>query len=250
MSHDVDRTVVISGAAGAIGAATVDAFLERGLAVIGIDRRPGRAASHDRYQHLLVDVGDEAALLEGLSLVTDLAPVAHVVGIAGGALPDEPTLRDDPGRIDMDLFRASVEANLTSQFCLVRTTLTLLAGEPDADRSISLISSFNASSAQGMPAYSAAKAGLVGMMHGLVEPLGRTGIRVNVVAPGTVRTPRTEALWADVPGHFDRLVAGTALGRLATPSDVAAAFVALALDLRHVTGQVLTVDGGQTAIHR
>ena len=52
MSHDVDRTVVISGAAGAIGAATVDAFLERGLAVIGIDRRPGRAASHAR-QHLL-----------------------------------------------------------------------------------------------------------------------------------------------------------------------------------------------------
>jgi 3-oxoacyl-[acyl-carrier protein] reductase len=96
-----------------------------------------------------------------------------------------------------------------------------------------------------MPAYSAAKAGLVGMMHGLVRPLGAEGIRVNTIAPGTIRTPRTERIWAHVPGHFERLADSTALGRLGEPRDVARAYRALALELTHVSGEVLVVDGGQ-----
>ena len=83
------------------------------------------------------------------------------------------------------------------------------------------------------------------MMHALVPPLGREGIRVNVVAPGTVRTPRTERIWAGDDGHWERLEASTALGRLGTPDDVARAYLALATQLTHVTGQVLVVDGGQ-----
>jgi NAD(P)-dependent dehydrogenase (short-subunit alcohol dehydrogenase family) len=96
-----------------------------------------------------------------------------------------------------------------------------------------------------MPAYSAAKAGLVGMMRALTAPLGAEGIRVNVVAPGTVRTPRTERIWSSDPGHFERLERGTALGKLGTPDDVSRVFVALATWLTHVTGQVIVVDGGQ-----
>ncbi len=99
-----------------------------------------------------------------------------------------------------------------------------------------------------MPAYSAAKAGLTGLMHGLVVPLGRDGIRVNVVAPGTIRTPRTERIWGHVDGHFERLEAGTALGRLGTPEDVARAYLAVIALLTHVTGTVLVVDGGQSVI--
>jgi NAD(P)-dependent dehydrogenase (short-subunit alcohol dehydrogenase family) len=73
---------------------------------------------------------------------------------------------------------------------------------------------------------------------------------VNVVAPGTIRTPRTERIWAGTEGHFERLAARTATGRLGTPDDVARTFVSLAVDLLHVTGQVLVVDGGQTVKRR
>src|SRR5688572_17515449 len=245
------RTVLITGAAGAIGTATTTAFLRRGLAVLGVDRQsaPQREAS-DRYVHVVAELTD----LQGLGAIDEalsrMPPLAHLIGIAGGALPDEPATQHDLEAVRPELFRASLEANLTSQFLALQTAMPRLRAQQGENRSITLTSSFNALSAQGMPAYSAAKAGLVGLMHGSVHPLGALGIRINVVAPGTVRTPRTERLWAADPGHFTRLEAGTALGRLAVPEDVAAVFIALSLDFLHVTGQVLTVDGGQTVIHR
>jgi NAD(P)-dependent dehydrogenase (short-subunit alcohol dehydrogenase family) len=242
-------TVLVTGAAGAIGSATSALFLARGADVLGVDRKES-TVHDDRYRHLVLDLADgEASESEIGRALAELPPLTHVVGIAGGALPDEPSTQDEPRAIGADLFRMSLEANLVTQFILVRATIEALgtAGEPD--HSITFCSSFNALSAQGMPAYSAAKAGIIGLMHGLVRPLGRRGIRVNVVAPGTVRTPRTERIWAGTPGHFERLESGTASRRLAEPTDVASAFAALALDLRHVTGHVLVVDGGQLAIH-
>lgn len=244
-----DRTIVVTGAAGSIGAATVGRFLQRGFTVVGVDRREAGSLGQ-RYRHVvtdLTDIDDTRSSLDGA--VEDLPPVAHLVGIAGGALPEEPASQDDVGGIDPGLFRASIDANLTTQFVFIHALLSHLRRGVDEDRSITLTSSFNALSAQGMPAYSAAKAGIIGLMYGSVVPLGRLGIRINVVAPGTVRTPRTERLWAPVPGHFAQLQSGTALGRLAQPDDVAATFTALALDMRHVTGHVLVVDGGQTAVH-
>jgi 3-oxoacyl-[acyl-carrier protein] reductase len=113
------------------------------------------------------------------------------------------------------------------------------------DRSVTFTSSWNALTGAGMPAYSAAKAGLIGLMHALTGPLGADGIRVNVVAPGTVVTPRTQRIWASDVGHFERLADTTALGRLGAPVDIARTFVALATELTHVTGQVIVVDGGQ-----
>ena len=86
-------------------------------------------------------------------------------------------------------------------------------------------------------------------MHALTGPLGAKGIRINVVAPGTIPTPKTSALWSAVENHYDRLLRYSALGHLGTPEDVATAIFVLATSLRHVTGQVLVVDGGQT-VHR
>lgn len=237
--------VVVTGAAGAIGAATANAMAAAGFTVIGFDRVPATGA----HRHIQVDVTDEAAVAAAVAEVQSTGRLAHLISIAGGALPGEPQTQDDPTALEPELFRQSLDANLTSQFVVLRAVLPWLAQSPPADTSVMLTSSFNAFSGQGMPGYSAAKAGLTGMMNALVDPLGSQGIRINVVAPGTIRTPRTERLWASTPGHFERLERGTALGRLGTPDDVAAAFVALA-GLRHVTGQVLMVDGGQTVIHR
>jgi NAD(P)-dependent dehydrogenase (short-subunit alcohol dehydrogenase family) len=240
-----DRGVVlVSGAAGAIGSAAVRAFLDGGWSVVGVDVAPCVAEPEmERWLGIVADMRDEDAVAAAVERARRLGPLRHVVAVAGGALPEEPTTQDDPTALSVDSFRASLELNLTSHFVLLRAALPALR-ETEGDRSITLTSSWNALTGCGMPAYSAAKAGLIGMMHALVPPLGRDGIRVNVVAPGTIRTPRTERIWAHDAGHWERLEAGTALGRLGTPDDVARAFVALA-ELTHVTGQVLVVDGGQ-----
>lgn len=245
MNAEAPRVALVTGAAGAIGAATATAMTEAGYLVVGFDLAPAPAAQHA----VAVDVTDQQAVADAVAQVQDLGRLAHVVGIAGGAMPGEPETAGDLAALGPDIFRQSLERNLTSQFLVLQAALPWLRRTPPDDCSVLLTSSFNGFSAQGMPAYSAAKAGLAGMMNALVEPLGRDGIRINVVAPGTIRTPRTEALWGGVPGHFERLEHGIALGRLGTPEDVAGAFVALA-GLRHVTGQVLFVDGGQTVVHR
>jgi NAD(P)-dependent dehydrogenase (short-subunit alcohol dehydrogenase family) len=132
---------------------------------------------------------------------------------------------------------------------LIRSFLPLLgfgsanddpADPDDDDHSVVMVSSINALRDYGLPAYSAAKAGMYGLAHSLATELGAEGIRINVVTPGTVSSGSRAQ-----PKDFEALRRGTVLGRLARPEDVAAAIVALTLDLRAVTGQSLVVDCGQ-----
>lgn len=241
----LDATVLITGSSGAIGTATAFQFLAAGLHVVGLDRTEP-AWSDERFHHVTTDLTEPATIARAMEVLGDRPPLLHVVAIAGGALPEEPVTQDEPWMIPPEVFRASVDANLTTQFLTARAAIPYLLMHGGVDRSITFMSSFNALTAQGMVSYSAAKAGLIGMMHGFVGPLGAHGVRVNVIAPGTVRTPRTIALWSRRAGHFERLRETTATGRLAEPADVADAVHALALALRHVTGQVLVVDGGQS----
>lgn len=241
-------TVVVTGAAGALGAATAAAFAAAGFDVIGLDIDPAVAMpGPSGVRGIEVDLTDETAVQEVLSDVADGGGrLAHLVGIAGGALPQEPVTQHDLALLAPEVFRGSIERNLTSQFLVVQAALPWFRRVGSPDRSVTFISSWNATSARGMPAYSAAKAGLIGMMHALVRPLGAENIRVNVVAPGTIRTPRTERIWAHDEGHFERLAQEAAIGRLGVPQDVAQTCLALARDLTHVCGQVLVVDGGQS----
>jgi len=95
---------------------------------------------------------------------------------------------------------------------------------------------------EGLAAYSASKAGLVGLAKGLALDLASAGITVNVVAPGLIDTDMTRALAGDtIRDWSDRIP----LGRLGTPEDVAAAVCFLASDeASYITGHVLAVNGG------
>lgn len=93
-------------------------------------------------------------------------------------------------------------------------------------------------------AYGAAKAGLLALVRTAAEEWWASGIRVNAVLPGVVRTPRMEAAWAD--GTVTPPSAET-LERMALPEDIAGAVLFLVSDLaRRVTGQSIVVDGGAT----
>lgn len=107
-----------------------------------------------------------------------------------------------------------------------------------------LIGSINGSRGKfGTSAYSASKAGLIGLTKSVAREVGRFGVLVNVVEPGWVRTPLTEVVPQAVQ---DAALAESLLGSLLEPGDVAASVLFLCgPGAARVTGQILRVDGGQ-----
>jgi 3-oxoacyl-[acyl-carrier protein] reductase len=248
----VPDSVLITGTAGDIGAATALAFVRAGYAVVGLDRAPSRLlarADVDRQPSWIEgDLGDERSVERALEATGD-GPLVHVVGVAGGALDCEVTAETKGLLPTLEQFCASVEQNLTLQYSLVSRTLPRLRDAAELGRlpSITLISSINALASYGLPAYSAAKAGLSGLAVALTDRLGRHGIRINVLALGTVPTGRTRDLYS--ADDFNALKRETALARLPSPEDVGNTVLAIATLMTHTTGQVLVADGGQL-IHR
>lgn len=235
--------VVVTGAAGGLGSALVAALRRRGDVVVALDRVP--AEGHDpSVRGYVVDLLDAEAVAAALA-DAEAAGIAveHLVAIAGGALPEEKAC-SDPAALPADAFRRSLDQNLVTAWTALQAVLPLLR-RASGDRSITLTSSTDALASYGLPAYAAAKAALLGLVRSLAAPLGADGIRINAVAPGDVPTARNVREWAHVPGWYDRLREASVLDRLGTPEDIAAAYLAL-IDMPHVTGQTLIVDGGQT----
>lgn len=100
--------------------------------------------------------------------------------------------------------------------------------------------------AKGSAAYGISKAALNQMTRQLAIEWGGRNVRVNAVAPGTTRTDMIRSLTAE-PGWLDAVIGRTPLERIGEPEDVAGAILFLASDAaRHITGQTLVVDGGET----
>ena len=95
----------------------------------------------------------------------------------------------------------------------------------------------------GQSNYAASKAGIIGLTKSMAREMGRSQVNVNAVAPGLIET----AMVADMPEEAKQAsLAETVFGRLGSPEDVANVVVFLASDIsRHVTGEVIRVDGGQ-----
>lgn len=110
------------------------------------------------------------------------------------------------------------------------------------------ISSVNALAYFGNEAYSAAKAGIINLTRSLAVRYGPYGVRVNAIAPGTLRTPAWEQRKQKDPNIFERVAKWYPLGRIGDPEDVAGAALFLASDeAAWISGTVLPVDGGLTA---
>jgi NAD(P)-dependent dehydrogenase (short-subunit alcohol dehydrogenase family) len=146
-----------------------------------------------------------------------------------------------PGKTDPAVWRQVLEVNLTGPFLGARAAARVMV---DGGRLIFTGSVLGERPRAGLAAYSASKAGLVGMAKGLALDLAAAGITVNVVAPGWFDSPLAEG-WKSRPELAERILAHTAQRRWGASTDLAGAYQFLASDAAaFVTGTVLTIDGG------
>lgn len=229
------RVAVVSGGAGAIGAAICLRLIECGAIVYCLDQ-PGHTPP-DGAIPIACDVTDEAAVATAVSEIDRrsgrLDVLVHAAGITRDARLWKARAED---------WNLVIATNLTSAFHLLHASVPVMRRVGGG--AVVLISSINGERGKiGQSSYAASKAGVNALARTAARELGGFGIRVNALAPGWITTPMTESLPDDLR---QRATDESALGRLGEPDDVARATVFLVSDLaRHITGQVLRVDGGQ-----
>jgi NAD(P)-dependent dehydrogenase (short-subunit alcohol dehydrogenase family) len=249
------RVIVVAGAGGGgIGTAVSALLADAGASVVGLDVRPEALERFDDalsraqrpHRSVVADVRRADEVEAAVRLAGELGPLHGLVHVAGGMRPDQwASLLGT----DLSAFDHVLELNLRSALVTTRAAAAQLA-EQGAGGSVVTITSVAGLTA--MPyggAYASAKAALMALTRTAALEWGRYGIRVNAVAPGTIRTPKNEGDRRDEAS--DETAAERAalpLRRRGRPEDVAGGVLYLMSDLASwVSGQVLVVDGGSSA---
>lgn len=239
------RSVVVTGAAGGMGALIVQRFLENGDIVIATDvgdeqlRALKDAQAPDAPLHVVGgDVSDEADCARVADLARKAAGRVDVLVNAAGFFPVQPF--DTLTAAD---FRKVVDVNLTGVFLMIKAVTPLLRGR-GWGRIVTIGSASTFEGVADQVPYVAAKAGLFGMSRSLARVLGKDGITVNIVTPGLTLTPPVKQT---MPAEMiEQQVKLRAIPRDQRAEDlVGAVFFLASPDADFMSGQTINVDGGK-----
>ncbi len=242
-----DRVAVVIGAGSGIGQSSAKGLAGHGAFVVCADlqREPAERTAReigDRATAVAVDVTQTESVEELFRLVTDQHQRLDIVVTTPGA-----NVRKHITAYQDAEFDRVVELNLKGTFRVLRE-----AGRAMSERGGGSIIAFSSIRSQvvepGQGVYAATKAGIVQMVRALAAELGSKGVRVNAIAPGVVETPLTRAI-KERPDWYSAYAAKSVFGRWASADEMAGPVVYLASDASsYVTGSVLFVDGGWTAV--
>lgn len=243
------KIALVTGAAGGIGAAVVRLLRGSGATVIATDRdAPVVDGEGARVHAGALDVTDAAAVDARVAQVeADIGPIDLAVNVAG--VLSTASVLD----LGADEWRRTFAVNTDGVFHVSQAVARVMA--PRRRGAMVTVSS-NAAGIprQNMAAYAASKAATTMFVRCLGLELAPLGIRCNIVAPGSTRTPMQTGMWTDaggeartIAGTLDTFKSGIPLGKLAEPGDIANAVMFLLSDQAgHIAMSDLYVDGGAT----
>jgi 3-oxoacyl-[acyl-carrier protein] reductase len=243
------KVALIAGVGGGMGGATARLLAEHGASIAAIDAVAEPAASilaeiaatGRKTSLAIADLRDEEQVRAAFdSVLAELGRIDIVVTVAGGnAIYQKFRKLELWEKADWDEI---FERNLGYVFIVLREALKTMVAQGDGG-SIVMISSLSALSAPNYAAYGAAKAGVMQVAKSVAVEYGEHGIRINVIAPGTIVTPAMTPYIERNPASLRPKRAP--LRRVGYPEEIAAPILFFASPMSsYVTGQTLFVDGG------
>lgn len=250
MARFTDRVAIVTGAAQGIGAATAKRLAKEGARVAAVDLSPERCRAV--VESITARGGEAAAFACDVALEDQVDRTVAAIARAFGRLdilvnnagisPGAPV-----SELTFEVWNRVMAVNAGGAFLFSRAFLR--AVEQQASGKIVNVSSQSALGHPGRANYAASKAAIQGLTATLAAEAGRYNVNVNAVAPGYVVTAMTAATAANEGlGHEEhqrREAQHTALGRVATPDDIAAVIAFLASeDASYISGQTIYITGG------
>jgi NAD(P)-dependent dehydrogenase (short-subunit alcohol dehydrogenase family) len=216
------RRALVTGAAAGIGAAIAERLRAEGLEVTTLDRAEGADLEVDLAVDELPDLGHVDVCISNAAITDTIAP-AH--------------------RMSPEQWSRDIDVNLTGAFRAIQGCLPGMR-ERQWGRIVVISSGAAQNGLSGQVAYSASKAGLLGMVKTLAVEGVRRGITANAVLPGMVATEKVLSMPEEI---LERLREALPSGRMAEPAEVAALVSFLASEeAGYVTGQTIGIDGGSS----
>jgi 3-oxoacyl-[acyl-carrier protein] reductase len=227
------KRVLVTGGSQGIGLATARAFAAAGATVLVTGTRAAATDYADdlsAFTYISADFGKPET---AAAVAKQAGAIDVLVNNAGTGRPDEYTEQG---------FRAVIDVNLNAVMSLSLALHPALKAKRGAIVNMGSLSSFLA--LRETPAYTASKAGLLGLTRALADKWAPDGIRVNMVAPGFIRTRMTEIQRTDAD-YEKRLLKAVPMRRWGEPEEVAEVVLFLASPRApYVTGQSIAIDGG------
>ena len=238
---------IVTGATRGIGLAIARGFLESGATVTLCGRKPEGVAA------ALTALSDHASNVEGVSAhVGKVEDIERLISAAEGRFGPVNTLVNNAGtnpyygpiaESEDWAWDKTMDVNLRGPYLLSRRVgVKMMEGDGGSIINISSVTGLEAAPDQGI--YSVTKAGLIMLTKVMAREMGASGVRVNCICPGVIRTQLSRALWEE-EGNEQAFVARKALGRIGEVDElVGAAIYFASAASSFTTGAVLQVDGG------
>jgi NAD(P)-dependent dehydrogenase (short-subunit alcohol dehydrogenase family) len=232
------KVAVVTGAAGGIGAATVEVFQREGAKVVGVDLLEGAPGD----LALTVDVTEEFAVQQMYQQVADELGRIDILFNNAGISPD-----DDTSVLEttFEAWQRVQDVNLKSVFfcCKHGIPHLLKAGGGSVINTASFVAILGAATSQ--ISYTASKGGVLALSRELGVEFARQGVRVNALCPGPVDTPLLQELFAKDPARAARRLVHVPMGRFGKAEEIANGVLFLASDeSSFMTASTFLVDGG------
>jgi NAD(P)-dependent dehydrogenase (short-subunit alcohol dehydrogenase family) len=245
-------SAIVSGGAGGLGEATVRRLHADGLCVVIADlsHDKGKALADElgsRAEFVSTDVTDEDSVLAAIEAANALGTLRYGVIAHGGWGVTQRVVQRDGSPADYSGFTKTIDLYLNGTYNVLRLAAASIAATEPAEGgergALVMTASIAGYEGQiGQTSYGAAKAGVIGLTIAAARDLGAVGIRVNTIAPGTMKTPIMESVGDEAIAAFAANIPFPR--RLGAPDEFADAAVFL-LTNGYVNGEVLRLDGAQ-----